>query len=145
MSPPLANHSADSSTEIATLRNDSRRNIAGTLFGSKQTGQQADRILNTIHIPFTIFQQAFNFNDRVGFFAIVGQPGVDGEELEEQVKATLKQRHKVAPDDDGAVGSWNTSKEFRKMNMLFFLINVVMWVAGTMCLFAGVVGVSTSC
>src|SRR5687767_3115397 len=28
------------------------------------------------------------------------------------------------------------------MNTLFFLINVVMWTAGTMCLFAGVVGVS---
>ena len=112
------------------------------VFGSKQTGQQADRILNTIHIPFTTFQQAFNFNDRVGYFAIVGQPGVDGEALEEQVKATLKQRHKIAPDDDRAVGSWNTSKEFQKMNMLFFLINLVMWVAGTMCLFAGVVGVS---
>ncbi len=112
------------------------------VFGSRQTGQQADRILNTIHIPFTTFQQAFNFNDRVGYFAIVGRPGVDGEELEEQVKATLKQRHRIAPDDDGAIGSWNTSKEFRKMNMLFFLINLVMWVAGTMCLFAGVVGVS---
>jgi putative ABC transport system permease protein len=112
------------------------------VFGSKQTGQQADRILNTIHIPFTTFQQAFNFNDRVGFFAIVGQPGVDGVALEEQIKATLKQRHRVAPDDDNAIGSWNTAKEFGKMNMLFFLINLVMWVAGTMCLFAGVVGVS---
>lgn len=112
------------------------------VFGSKQTGQQAERILNTIHIPFTTFQQAFNFNDRVGFFAIVGQPGVDGEELERRVKATLKQRHKVAPEDDNAVGAWNTSKEFRKMNTLFSLINMVMWVAGTMCLFAGVVGVS---
>lgn len=28
------------------------------------------------------------------------------------------------------------------MNTLFFLINVVMWTAGTMCLLAGVVGVS---
>ena len=112
------------------------------VFGTKQTGQQADRILNTIHIPFTTFQQAFNFGDRVGFFAIVGKPGVDGSELEDQVKATLKERHKVAPDDDSAVGAWNTSKEFGKMNMLFFLINVVMWTAGTMCLLAGVVGVS---
>jgi putative ABC transport system permease protein len=112
------------------------------VFGTKQTGQQADRILNTIHIPFTTFQRAFNFGDRVGFFAIVGKPGVDGSELEDQVKATLKERHKVAPDDDSAVGAWNTSKEFGKMNMLFFLINVVMWTAGTMCLLAGVVGVS---
>ncbi len=112
------------------------------VFGSKQTGERADRILNTIHIPFTTFQQAFNFGDRVANFAIVGPPGVDGEALEQRVRATLKQRHKIAPDDDNAVGSWNTSKEFGKMNMLFFLINLVMWTAGTMCLLAGAVGVS---
>jgi putative ABC transport system permease protein len=112
------------------------------VFGTKQTGQQADRILNTIHIPFTTFQQAFNFNDRVSFFAIVGHPSIKGDELERQVKTTLKARHKIAPDDDNAIGAWNTSKEFGKMNMLFFLINVVMWTAGTMCLFAGVIGVS---
>jgi putative ABC transport system permease protein len=112
------------------------------VFGSKQTGQRGDRIINTIHIPFTTFQRAFNYNDRVDFFAIVGRPGVDGGELENQVKATLKQHHKIAPDDESAIGSWNTSKEFGKMNMLFFLINFVMWMAGTMCLLAGVVGVS---
>ncbi len=112
------------------------------VFGTLQTGQQADRIVNTIHIPFTTFQRAFNYNDRVGFFAIVGQPGVNGEELEARIKTTLKQRHHVAHEDDSAIGAWNTSKEFGKMNMLFFLINLVMWVAGTMCLLAGVVGVS---
>jgi putative ABC transport system permease protein len=112
------------------------------VFGSKQTGQRADRILNTIHIPFTTFQRAFNYNDRVASFAIVAQPGVNGGELEDRIKATLKQRHRIAPDDDTAIGSWNTSKEFGKMNMLFFLINFVMWVAGIMCLLAGVVGVS---
>ena len=78
--------------------------------GRRRVRLQADRrsrpiaSLNTIHIPFTTFQQAFNFNDRVSCFAIVGQPGVNGEELEEQVRATLKQRHKIAPDDDNAVG-----------------------------------------
>ncbi len=112
------------------------------VFGTKQTGQRADRIVNTIHIPLTTFQQAFNYNDRVSFFAIVGHPGVDGEVLERQIKTTLKARHRVAPDDDNAIGAWNTSKEFGKMNTLFFLINVVMWTAGTMCLLAGVVGVS---
>jgi putative ABC transport system permease protein len=112
------------------------------VFGSKQTGQRADRIVNTIHIPFTTFQRAFNYNDRVDVFAIVGQPGANGGELEDQVKRTLKQRHRVAPDDTGAIGAWNTSKEFGKMNMLFFLINFVMWTAGAMCLLAGVIGVS---
>ena len=112
------------------------------VFGSKQTGQQADRILNSIYVPFTTFQRTFNFNDRVGYFAIVGQPDVNGSDLEAEVKSLLKQRHKIAPYDDDAIGSWNTSKEFGKMTTLFSLINFVMWVAGTMCLLAGVVGVS---
>lgn len=112
------------------------------VFGTKQTGQQADRILNTIHIPFTTFQQAFNFNDRVSFFAIAGHPDIDGDELEKRIKTTLKARHRIAPADDNAIGAWNTSKEFTKMNTLFFLINLVMWTAGMMCLFAGIVGVS---
>lgn len=112
------------------------------VFGTKQTGQQADRILNTIHIPFTTFQQAFNFQNRVSFFAIVGHPHVNGEELERDIKTALQARQKVSPDDDNAIGAWNTAEEFGKMNMLFFLINVVMWTAGTMCLCAGVVGVS---
>lgn len=112
------------------------------VFGSLQTGQRADRTLNTIHVPFTTYQRAFNFIDRVSYFAIVGQPGVDGGVLEADVKTLLKQRHRIAPDDDSAIGAWNTSKEFGKMNMLFFLINLVMWAAGTMCLLAGMVGVS---
>lgn len=112
------------------------------VFGTRQTGQNADRILNTVHIPFSTFQRAFNYIDRVDSFAIVGQPGADGSELEARVKALLKQRHKVAPEDESAIGAWNTSKEFGKMNMLFFLINFVMWAAGAMCLLAGAVGVS---
>lgn len=112
------------------------------VFGTKMTGGQADRILNTIHIPFTTFQQAFNFNDRVSNFAIVGRPDVDGVELETSIRTALKVRHKIAPDDDNAIRAWNTAKEFGKMTTLFFLINVVMWTAGTMCLFAGIVGVS---
>ena len=112
------------------------------VFGTKLTGQQADRTLNTIHIPFTTFQQAFNFHDRVSNFAIVGHPSVNGDELENSIRTALKVRHKIAPDDESAIRAWNTSKEFGKMTTLFFLINVVMWTAGTMCLFAGVVGVS---
>jgi putative ABC transport system permease protein len=112
------------------------------VFGTRQTGQRADRVVNTIHIPLTTFQQVYNVGDRVGSFAIVGSPDITGDELERQVKTTLKQRHQVAPDDESGVRAWNTSKEFGKMNTLFFLINLVMWVAGTMCLFAGVVGVS---
>ncbi len=112
------------------------------VFGTRQTGQQADRALNTLHIPFTTFQQAFNFGDRVGWFAITGRADVSAVELERQVRGLLSERHKVAPEDDMAIGTFNTGKEFAKMAKLFLVINVVLGFAGLMTLAAGVVGVS---
>ena len=112
------------------------------VFGTRQTGQNADRTLSTIHVPFTTFQQAFHFGDRVGWFAITGKPGVDAIELEQEVKTLLSANHKVAAEDDMAIGSWNAGKEFGKMNSLFLAINLVLGFAGIMTLAAGVVGVS---
>lgn len=112
------------------------------VFGTRSKGGQGDRILNTIHIPFTTFQQAFNVGDSVGWFAITGRPEVSAEELERQILSELAKRHRYDPADKQAVGSWNTGKEFRKINTLFWVINLVLWIAGICTLAAGVVGVS---
>jgi putative ABC transport system permease protein len=112
------------------------------VFDTRSKGGQADNILNTIHIPFSTFQQAFNAGDKVGWFAIVAKDGVSVASVEKDVREILKERHKVAPDDDEAIGSFNVGEKFDKMNMTFLVISIVMWVAGTMTLFAGVVGVS---
>jgi putative ABC transport system permease protein len=112
------------------------------VFGTRQTGQNADRTLSTIHIPFTTFQQAFHYGDNVGWFAITGKPGINAIALEREVKELLGQNHKIAAGDDEAIGSWNAGKEFGKMNALFLAINVVLGFAGVMTLAAGVVGVS---
>jgi putative ABC transport system permease protein len=112
------------------------------VFGTRQTGQQADRTLNTIHIPFTTFQQAFNQGDKVGWFAITGKPHVDAAALEQKVREVLARNHKINPEDTQAIGSWNAGKQFGKMSKMFFVINAVLGFAGLMTLAAGVVGVT---
>jgi putative ABC transport system permease protein len=112
------------------------------VFGTRQTGQQADRTINSVEIPFTTFQQAFHYGDKVGWFAITGKPGVSAEALEQEIRTILSERHKIDPNDDMAIGSFNAGKEFGKMNMMFLVINVVLGFAGLMTLAAGVVGVS---
>lgn len=112
------------------------------VFGTRASGNNADQLLNTIHIPFTTFQQAFNFGDKVGWFAIVVKPGVSAALVEERVRNVLMERHKVSPDDPDAVGSFNVGEKFEETAKVFLVISVVMWVAGTMTLFAGVVGVT---
>ncbi len=112
------------------------------VFDTRQKGQQADRALNTVHVPFTTFQQAFHYGDRVGWFAITGRPEISAEALEAQIRETLAQRHRIDPTDQMAIGTFNTGKEFGKMSKLFLVINVVLGFAGLMTLSAGVVGVS---
>jgi putative ABC transport system permease protein len=112
------------------------------VFGSRARGEQRDRVLNTIHVPFTTFQQAFNFGDFVSWFAIVAEPWASASAVEENVRVVLADRHRIAPWDREAIGSWNAGEQFGKMNMLFFVINLVMSWAGGMTLLAGVIGVS---
>lgn len=115
--------------------------IVGT-FRPRKSGMDADRAANTIHIPFTTFQQAFNFNNKVGWFAITARPEVSAARIEEEVRAVLATRHDIDPTDRHAMGSFNAEKEFRKVTTLFGGIRMFIWFVGLATLLAGAIGVS---
>jgi putative ABC transport system permease protein len=107
-----------------------------------QSGDQGDRAAQTIYVPFTTFQSAFNFGDRVGWFAITSSPDVPASVAEKATLAVLAKQHRVAPDDDRAFGRWNTEDEYRKVQGLFMGIRALVWIVGIGTLAAGVIGVS---
>jgi putative ABC transport system permease protein len=109
---------------------------------SRRAGQQGDRDANTVFVPFTTFRSAFHVGDRVGFFALTAKPGVDGAEVERKVRAALAARHRLSPDDQLAIGSFNAFVFFGKLQMLFLVLALVSWVVGGATLLAGMVGVS---
>jgi len=96
----------------------------------------------SIFIPFTTFQRAFNFGNKVGWFSITSKPEVPAAIAQEKVVAFLKQRHQIAPDDKQAIGSWNPQEELNKMKGLFLGIRILIWIVGAGTLLAGVIGVS---
>ncbi len=112
------------------------------VFGSRATGTQGDQQVSTVHLPFTTFQQAFNFGDRVSWFALTALPGVSGADLEQRARAALSQRHKIAPGDDMAIQAWNLAKQFEKQGKLFIVVGWVLGFAGLFSLLAGAIGVS---
>ena len=112
------------------------------VFESFQDGDRGHEQATTIHVPFTTFQQAFNTGDRVGWFGLLAEPDVSAAEVEEQVRDVLKARHRVHPEDDPAIGSWNGGDMFERVTLLFLGIEVFIWFVGVMTLLAGVVGVS---
>ena len=112
------------------------------VFRSLQSGNRGDRASSTIFTPITSFQAAFNVGDRLGWFAITAQKDVSASALEKSVREVLKQRHKVAPADEQAIGSFNADREFGKVRGLFRGIRLIVWFVGIVTLLAGVIGVS---
>lgn len=116
-------------------------NVIGT-FESKKTGGEADRDANSIFLPFTTMQKVFNYGDAVFWYAITSQDGIRASVTEEKVIELMKQRHKVHPEDDQAIGHFNVEKEFSKMEGLFMGIDGLIWVVGIGTLLAGIIGIS---
>jgi putative ABC transport system permease protein len=109
---------------------------------STGNGDQAREQSERISVPFSTFSNAFNFGDIIGWFAISSKAGVPASLTEEKVMTVVKQRHKIAPDDNMAIGHWNMEKEFNKLNGLFSGIEFLIWFVGIGTLIAGVIGIS---
>jgi putative ABC transport system permease protein len=112
------------------------------VFNSKAAGDEEEEENQAIYIPFTTFQQAFNFGNRVGWFSLTAVKDVPVSLVEQKTISLLAARHQVAPNDTHAFGHWNTEKEFNKFISLFRGIRQLVWFVGTMTLIAGIIGVS---
>jgi putative ABC transport system permease protein len=115
---------------VGVIHAETRMNIGG---GKKE---------ETIIIPFSTMRKAYNYGNRVYFFSVTSKPGTSVSDMEDKLKKILKDRHKIAPEDLQAVGSFNLEKEFLKFSSLFLGIQVLTWIVGLGTLLAGIIGVS---
>lgn len=105
-------------------------------------GKMSQRDNDAIFIPFSTFTQAFNYGNRVSWFALTVYPQYSAAEVEDKMKTLLAERHSVAPDDKRAFGSFNAKEAFGKMNSAFTVMNFIVWLVGICTLIAGIVGIS---
>jgi putative ABC transport system permease protein len=112
------------------------------VFKPKRSDGDRNEEAQTIFVPFTAFQSAFHFGDRVGWFALVSKDGVPASEVETKTLALLRERHRVAPDDARAFGHYNSEIDYNKVAGLFTGIRALVWIVGIGTLAAGVIGVS---
>jgi putative ABC transport system permease protein len=80
--------------------------------------------------------------DHITWFSLLAKKGIPASIAEEKAITVLKERHKIAPIDQQAVGHWNTEVQYNKMNGLFNGIDWLIWFVGSGTLIAGVIGVS---
>lgn len=116
--------------------------VVGVYKKKGNTGGNREEGVKQIFTPFTTFQRAFNFGDLVGWMAITAQDDKSITELLPNIKGLLKDRHKIHPEDDRAIGNFDLFQEFKKINGLFFILNFISYFVGILILISGVIGIS---
>jgi len=109
---------------------------------SKKSDRQGEQENSQIYMPFATMQQTYNFGNRVGWYSITAEKGYPASQLLDEVKALLKSRHAIHPDDERAIGAFNIETEYIKMQNLFMGIDALIWFVGIFTLIAGVIGIS---
>ena len=93
---------------------------------------------DTAYIPFSTFKRVYNTANEIDWMVITANPGVDIEQLESDVLLTLKNLHKVHPEDKRAFGSFNLGKEIDKFTGFLSGMQFLTWFVGIATLIAGV-------
>jgi putative ABC transport system permease protein len=112
------------------------------VYKSKQQGGNAEQEQKNIFVPFTTFQQAFNYGDKVGWMALTARDEVSITDLKPKILELIKALHSVNPADDRAVGNFDLYEQFNKVQSLFNILQVIAYFVGSLVLISGVIGIS---
>lgn len=115
--------------------------VVGVYHSNSTMGGNAEAQQKQAFIPVTTFQQVFNYGDVVGWMVITANDDESITVLKEKITALLKQRHKINPLDDRAIGNFDLYQEYSKINGLFTILKAVSYLVGILILFSGVIGI----
>jgi len=96
----------------------------------------------SVVLPFSTMQQAFNQGKIIHFMAVTAKPGIKVKIIEDKIHAVLQEKHNISPLDKKAVGGFNIEDEFNMFLYLGIGIAALIWIVGLGTLFAGAIGVS---
>ncbi|WP_425235868.1 ABC transporter permease [Ulvibacterium sp.] len=94
-----------------------------------------------IFIPFTTYRKLYNTGDNVGWFSIAAHDDVDVVKVEDNIKALLRNIHRVHPDDERAFGSFNLGEAFNRIIGFSKGITFLSLIVGIATILAGVIGI----
>ncbi|NRB84607.1 MAG: ABC transporter permease [Winogradskyella sp.] len=115
--------------------------VVGTFKMSNSQGDD-EQDASTIYMPFTTFGQAFNMGDIVSWMAITAVDDITITSVKQKVFDLMKSRHKVHPQDERAIGHFDLSEQFGRVNGLFTILAFVGYFVGALVLMSGIIGIN---
>ena len=109
---------------------------------SLRPGPRGDGIDNSVFIPLSTAQRAFNQRGNATWASVIVAPDASAADVQKEVVTLLRKRHRVHPDDPQGIRSFNLAAEFNRLMNIFIGIRIFVWFVGIATLLAGVLGVS---
>lgn len=97
---------------------------------------------NTVVIPLTLLQQAYNMGNRVDLLCVTAKPGITMSDIIGKMRAVVARAHSVDAEDEKGLMVLNTEVIFGMVDSLFTGVNFLVWLVGLGTLLAGAIGVS---
>jgi putative ABC transport system permease protein len=116
--------------------------VVGVYHSKNQNNGNAESEQKNIFVPFTTFQQAFNYGDKVGWMALTANDNASITDLKPKIIEIIKERHSINPIDDRAVGNFDLFERFNQVQGLFTILTFIAYFVGTLVLISGVIGIS---
>ncbi|TDD96519.1 ABC transporter permease [Flavobacterium cellulosilyticum] len=116
--------------------------VVGVYNSKSNNNGNAEEAQKNIFMPFTTFQQSFNYGDRVGWMAITAKDNASITDLKPKILEYVKERHIISPADERAIGNFDLYAEFSKILGLFTILKFIAYFVGTLVLLSGVIGIS---
>jgi putative ABC transport system permease protein len=112
------------------------------VFDTRALGENAIQELQVVHVPLTTAQRTFNMPNRIDWFGILPAEGLSAIDAEESIRANLRKRHRISPDDTMALQSFNLEARFSEVQAVFTGISGFSWFVAIGTIIAGMVGVA---
>ena len=115
--------------------------VVGILQPKEQDSSYSGRDKDKLIIPGTTFR-ALTGQKYVDLFIFTAKDVQRTKEATAEVRGILAGRHRFDPDDEEALGVWDTTEMFQFMDSFMFAFNMFLGIVGSLTLVVGGIGVS---
>lgn len=100
------------------------------------------RAEESVVVPLTLMQKAYNLGDSVHMICVTAKPGITMSSISDKMRSVVAHAHQIDPSDEKGIMVFNTEVMFGMLDNLFNGVNFLILLVGIGTLLAGAIGVS---
>lgn len=100
------------------------------------------RTEESVVVPLTLMQKAYNLGDSVHMICVTAKPGITMNSISDKMRSVVAHAHQIDPADEKGIMVFNTEVLFGMLDNLFNGVNFLILLVGIGTLLAGAIGVS---